>query len=90
MKAYLEEKEAVLAELGSSMEGLSDGEAAERLNRDGPNKLKEGKKVSLVKRFLGELKDPMTIVLIIAAAVSAVTAMRGTAWRTRLSSWPWC
>ena len=49
MKAYLKEKEAVLAELGSSMEGLSDGEAAERLNRDGPNKLKEGKKVSLVK-----------------------------------------
>ena len=75
MKAYLEEKEAVLAELGSSMEGLSDEEAAERLNRDGPNKLKEGKKVSLVKRFLGELKDPMTIVLIIAAAVSAVTAI---------------
>ncbi len=75
MKAYLEEKEAVLAELGSSMEGLSDGEAAERLTRDGPNKLKEGKKVSLAKRFLGELKDPMTIVLIIAAVVSAVTAI---------------
>ena len=34
MKAYLEEKEAVLAELGSSMEGLSDGEAAERLTRE--------------------------------------------------------
>ena len=75
MKAYLEEKDAVLAELGSSMEGLSDGEAAERLTRDGPNKLKEGKKDSLLKRFLGELKDPMTIVLIIAAAVSAVTAV---------------
>ena len=75
MKAYLEEKDAVLAELGSSMEGLSDGEAAERLTRDGPNKLKEGKKDSLLRRFLGELKDPMTIVLIIAAAVSAVTAV---------------
>ena len=75
MKAYLEEKDAVLAELGSSMEGLSDGEAAERLTRDGPNKLKEGKKDSLLRRFLGELKDPMTIVLIIAAAVSAGTAV---------------
>ena len=39
MKAYLEEKEAVLAEMGSSMEGLSDAEAAERLTRNGPNRL---------------------------------------------------
>ena len=75
MAAYLEEKEAVLAEMGSSMEGLSDAEAAERLTRDGPNKLKESKKDSLLKRFLGEFKDPMTIVLIIAALVSAVTAI---------------
>ena len=75
MKPYLEEKEAVLAEAGSSMEGLSEEEAAARLNRDGPNRLKEGKKESLLRKFLGELKDPMTIVLIIAAVVSAVTAL---------------
>ena len=75
MKAYLEEKEAVLAELGSSMEGLADGEAAARLERDGLNKLQEAKKESLVMKFLGELRDPMTIVLIIAALVSAVTAI---------------
>ena len=75
VKPYLEDKEAVLAETGSSMEGLSDGEAAERLARDGLNKLKEGEKESLFRKFLGELKDPMTIVLIIAALVSAVTAL---------------
>ena len=75
MKPYLEEKEAVLAETGSSMEGLTEEEAAARLTRDGPNKLKEGKKESLISKFLGELKDPMTIVLIIAAIVSAVTAI---------------
>ena len=75
MKAYLEEKDAVLAELGSSMEGLTDEEAAARLSRDGLNKLQEGKKDSLFKKFLGELRDPMTIVLIIAALVSAVTAV---------------
>ncbi len=57
------------------MEGLSEAEAAARLNRDGPNKLKEGKKESLPAKFFGELKDPMTIVLMIAAAVSAVTAL---------------
>ena len=75
MKAYLEESEAVLAELGSSMQGLTDAEAAARLAKDGPNNLKEGKKDSLLKKFLGELKDPMTIVLIVAALVSAVTAL---------------
>ncbi len=75
MKPYLEEKEAVLADAGSSMEGLSDSEAAERLARDGHNKLKEGEKESLARKFLKELKDPMTIVLIIAALVSAVTAV---------------
>ncbi len=76
-RPYLEEKEAVLAEAGSSMEGLSDAEAAARLTREGPNKLKEGKKDSLLKKFLGELKDPMTVVLIVAALVSAVTALYG-------------
>ena len=75
MKPYLEEKEAVLAEAGSSMQGLTDEEAAARLTRDGPNKLQEGRKDSLLKRFVGELRDPMTIVLIIAALVSAVTAL---------------
>ena len=75
MKFYLEEKEAVLAETGSSMEGLTDAEAAARLAKNGPNKLKEGKKDSLLKKFIEELKDPMTIVLIIAAVVSAITAL---------------
>ena len=75
MKPYLTEKEAVLAETGSSMEGLTEEEAAARLTRNGPNKLKEGRKESLFRKFLGEFRDPMTIVLIIAALVSAVTAL---------------
>ena len=75
MKPYLEDKEAVFSETGSSMTGLSDAEASRRLQQNGPNKLKEGKKDSLFVKFLGELKDPMTIVLIVAAAVSAVTAI---------------
>ena len=75
MKYYLEDKDSVLTETGSSREGLMEEEAASRLAKEGPNKLAEGKKDSLLKKFLGELKDPMTIVLIIAAAVSAVTAI---------------
>ena len=75
MKPYLEDKEAVLAELGSSMTGLTEEEAAARLSRDGYNRLKEGKKESLLKKFFGQLKDPMTIVLIAAAVISAITAI---------------
>ena len=75
MIPYLEDKETVLAETGSSMEGLTVEEAGARLARNGPNKLKEAPKESLVRKFISELKDPMTIVLIIAAIVSAVTAL---------------
>ena len=57
------------------MEGLTEAEAAARLTRDGPNKLKEGEKESLFRKFIGELRDPMTVVLIIAALVSAITAL---------------
>ena len=74
-KPYLEEIETVLSETGSSRNGLSDAEASERLARCGPNRLKEGKKDSVIVKFLRELRDPMTIVLIAAAVVSAVTAV---------------
>ena len=75
MKPYLENAETVLNEMGSSMQGLSDAEASQRLGKYGPNKLKEAKKESLLMKFLAEFRDPMTIVLIIAAGVSAVTAI---------------
>ncbi|MBR6966710.1 MAG: cation-translocating P-type ATPase [Clostridia bacterium] len=75
LKPYIEEIDSILAEEASSMQGLTDEEAAARLERDGPNRLKAEEKDSLLKKFIGELKDPMTIVLIIAALVSAVTAI---------------
>ena len=75
MKPYLEKEEVVLAELETSPNGLTDAEAAERLRQDGPNKFNEAEKDSLISRFFGQLKDPMTIVLIAAALVSAVTAV---------------
>ena len=75
LKPYLEDTEAVLAEAGSSMEGLTEEEAAARLAKDGPNRLKEGEKESLAGRFFRQFRDPMTLVLIAAAVVSAVTAL---------------
>ena len=57
------------------MNGLSSSEAAKRIEAFGKNKLAEGKKVSLIQRFLEQLTDPMTIILIVAAVISGVTAV---------------
>lgn len=75
MKAYLQEATEVLKQQGATKEGLTAAQAAERLEKNGPNKLKEGKKVPLILRFLKELSDPMTLILIAAAVVSAITAI---------------
>ena len=74
MKYYLEEKEEVLRAVDSSEKGLDTAQVRKRLSENGPNKLKEGKKDSLAKRFLKQIKDPMIIILIIAAAVSGITS----------------
>ena len=74
MKEYLSSLEEVLKEQNSSQEGLSTGEARERLSRYGKNELEKGRKTSLLQRFLKELADPMIIILIVAAAISGITA----------------
>ena len=75
MKFYTEEKEKVLAHLDSGVDGISNEEAAARLERNGKNKLAEGKKVGILRRFFEQLCDPMIIVLLVAAALSFVTAL---------------
>lgn len=74
MKEYLSSLEEVLKEQNSSQEGLTTGEAQERFSRYGKNELEKGKKTSLIQRFLKELADPMIIILIVAAAISGITA----------------
>ncbi|MEA4823409.1 MAG: cation-translocating P-type ATPase [Clostridiaceae bacterium] len=75
MRAYLSEVSAVLDEVKTSSVGLSSAEAEKRFAEHGPNKLAEGKRRSLISRFLGELADPMILILIAAAIVSGVTAV---------------
>lgn len=69
--------EEVFSEINSSENGLSSQEAEKRLSQNGKNKLKEGKKKSIVKRLLEQFMDPMIIILIVAAIISAVTATVG-------------
>lgn len=74
MKYYCEDSNEVLARLESAQEGLSAREADTRLAKHGPNKLAEAKKETLLQRFFAQLKDPMIIILLAAAAVSGITA----------------
>lgn len=75
MKFYTENTNAVLKEVGSGMGGLNDGEVALRLSKYGRNRLKEAKKTPIILRFLEQLKDPMIIILIVAAIVSGIVAV---------------
>lgn len=75
MKDYLKGSADVLADLASSPDGLTESEAEARLQQNGKNKLVEGKKESLLRRFLKQLAEPMTIILIAAAVISAVMAV---------------
>jgi len=73
MKPFLEEGHKVLSELESTFDGLSSEQVKERSEKYGKNKLAEGKKESLFHRFMKELANPMILVLLAAAAISAVT-----------------
>lgn len=74
LKEYLKSCEDVLQEQQSSPNGLTTQEAEKRLSQVGKNRLKEGEKTPLWKRFLEELADPMIIILIVAAVISGITA----------------
>ncbi len=75
MKFYCEDAEQALQQTGSRREGLEAGEAECRLAANGKNKLDEARKDSLLKRFLKQMADPMTLILLAAAAVSGVLAV---------------
>jgi len=71
MKHYLNDASEVIKEVGTTPDGLTAAETEKRLAENGKNKLIEGKKESLIKRFFKQLAEPMTIILLVAAAVSA-------------------
>ena len=74
MREYLKDHKKVLSEWNSCEDGLTMKEAEERLVQYGRNKLKEGKKVSIFRRFIGELMDPMILILVAAAIISGITS----------------
>lgn len=69
-----EEAGQTLAKLKSSPRGLTRSEAEARLLKFGKNQLEQGKKTGLLGLFFSQFKDFMTLLLIIAAAISGVIA----------------
>ena len=69
----------IIKELESSRDGLTEREARSRLERMGPNELAAPDKPGLFRRLLGQLKDPMILVLLAAAGLS-LAASGGEDW----------
>ena len=74
-KDYAKSISEVLSGLDTTANGLSSDQARSQLEKYGPNKLKQAEKPTLFQRFLTQLKDPMLIILLLAAGVSALTGM---------------
>ena len=75
MKYYLESTDKVLEDVKSTKNGLTAEEAAKRLNEVGKNKLDEPPKPTLMQRFIEQFKNPMILVLLAAAVISAITGI---------------
>ena len=68
---YSKPGSVVLAELETSRDrGLTRSQAEDRLARYGPNTLEQQKRSGMLSRILGQMKDPMILVLLAAAVLS--------------------
>ncbi|MFB9865308.1 cation-translocating P-type ATPase [Rufibacter immobilis] len=72
MEFYQRPTQEILQELNTPRQGLSGAEAQQRLQTHGYNELQEAERDSVFKLLLETFKDPMVIVLLLAAAVQLV------------------
>ena len=69
---YQRSAEEVLSDLGSAATGLSMQEAVQRFAADGPNELREGKRIHPLQIILGQFKSLIIWILIAAGIISGV------------------
>ncbi|MDR3149260.1 MAG: cation-translocating P-type ATPase [Oscillospiraceae bacterium] len=72
MLEHLSDTIEVLAEFGTTRNGLTADEATLRLEANGTNTLREAPKRSLLLRIWDQIKDPMVLILAAAAIISGV------------------
>ena len=79
---YQKKAEQVLKELGTSTSGLSDSEAKKRLEKYGPNEIKEEKKISPLKIFLSQFKSFIVYILVAAVIISVIIPVYEKGWNS--------
>src|SRR5580693_1739332 len=72
-EAAMEEASTVVPRLGTSLSGLSEVEAAARLEKYGPNEVAHERKHEWLYRLLLAVRNPLVILLTILATVSYAT-----------------
>lgn len=65
--------DALLTCLASNREGLTQGEAHERLTRDGPNEIEATSQRHILVDLLHRLANPLVAILLVAAAIAGIT-----------------
>jgi Mg2+-importing ATPase len=65
--------DTLLQQLRSAQDGLTTAEAAERLRQYGPNEVREHRSLTRTRVLANQLRNPLLLVLIFAAAASALT-----------------
>ena len=74
MKYYNKSIDNILKELNTTLKGLTDIDASNRLKEYGENKIVEAKSVTKLRRFLNQFNDIMVIVLIIVMILTFIYA----------------
>ncbi|MGL6119447.1 MAG: cation-translocating P-type ATPase [Fusobacteriaceae bacterium] len=70
---YKDSLDKVFEKIKGTREGLTSLEAEKRLKENGYNQLKEKKKITILQLFLENFKDPLVIILLVAAAIQIVS-----------------
>src|ERR1019366_3338861 len=65
--------DTVLKELGSQLGGLSEAEAGSRLKQVGTNEIAREKRQSVLMRLLGNVKNPLVLLLMALGVISYLT-----------------
>jgi Mg2+-importing ATPase len=70
---WLQPLDSLAQSLGARAEGLTQGEAEERLRRHGPNVLADQAPRTVLVQLLSRFRNPLVLILLAASAVSAAT-----------------
>ena len=73
MQEFNKTIEETIKETESTLHGLPSLQAEDRLQKDGLNELEAPPSLPMWKRFINQMKDPMIIILLIAALISGIT-----------------